>query len=665
MKAKRIAAVIAAFALLCGTAPVSPLADMYENTVITASAAETETKWNFDKLWELIAEFSYTKIQIVGSKSETMDIKTNVSISNDDSIYAGLGNGDASDTLYIYAMDSDGKRADQKVKAPNSCSHLFDPAYYTSTLDKETRDKLQTQLQSIDCSGLDTSDVTHMSGMFAHNNALTSLNISGLKTDKVKYMDYMFTSDSALTELDVSGFNTENVINMSWMFAYCGKLTSLDISKFNTQNVTNMSTMFYMCRSLPEIKFGEKFKTDKVTDMSDMFNGDAKLTSIIFGDGFTTSNVTNMHGMFGQCDALTSLDLSSFDTSKVTDMGFMFWIDTNLSSIKFGEKFTTSQVTNMKSIFDALYAIEELDLSMFEINSNANTTDAVLGCSKLKSVKCSKDTFKKLGFSDDVKRTACGVEDYLIEGYSLDIANGCFMLNVYMDLPELNESTAFVRFTLPDSTYKDIPITEAIIKNIEGSSIPYTVFPVELSAKDMNRNVLVDIYKNNDSKMSDQCAVSVKNYAEALKSRNAVYSGFIDAMLNYGAYAEAYFSKETYNPKSYKTSTYGDISQNKITSSGTVTLENYYGSSLLLKNKIILRHYFTKPVTNAVQKGDYWYVEQAFNPTEFDKPISGYGTYTINDYIKKVLSGSNQELKNLCCALYEYNQAALALANIK
>ena len=52
------------------------------------------------------------------------------------------------------------------------------------------------------------------------------------------------------------------------------------------------------------------------------------------------------------------------------------------------------------------------------------------------------------------------------------------------------------------------------------------------------------------------------------------------------------------------------------------------------------------------------YIEEAFNPTEFDKPISGYGTYTINDYIKKVLNSRNQELKNLCCALYEYSQAA-------
>ncbi|WP_368667998.1 BspA family leucine-rich repeat surface protein, partial [Pseudomonas sp. Kh13] len=38
---------------------------------------------------------------------------------------------------------------------------------------------------------------------------------------------------------------------------------------------------------------------------------------------FDTSSVTNMRCMFRYCSA-TSLDLSSFDTSSVTDMSYMF-----------------------------------------------------------------------------------------------------------------------------------------------------------------------------------------------------------------------------------------------------------------------------------------------------------------------------------------------------
>lgn len=38
-----------------------------------------------------------------------------------------------------------------------------------------------------------------------------------------------------------------------------------------------------------------------------------------------------MAEMFTQCSSLTNLDLSSFDTNKVTDMGFMFWSYNKLS----------------------------------------------------------------------------------------------------------------------------------------------------------------------------------------------------------------------------------------------------------------------------------------------------------------------------------------------
>lgn len=38
-----------------------------------------------------------------------------------------------------------------------------------------------------------------------------------------------------------------------------------------------------------------------------------------------------MAEMFTQCSSLTNLDLSSFDTNKVTDMGFMFWSCNKLS----------------------------------------------------------------------------------------------------------------------------------------------------------------------------------------------------------------------------------------------------------------------------------------------------------------------------------------------
>ena len=48
---------------------------------------------------------------------------------------------------------------------------------------------------------------------------------------------------------------------------------------------------------------------------------------------FNTSNVTNMQYMFNHCESLTSLNLSNFDTSNVTDMQYMFYYCSKLETI--------------------------------------------------------------------------------------------------------------------------------------------------------------------------------------------------------------------------------------------------------------------------------------------------------------------------------------------
>jgi surface protein len=53
-----------------------------------------------------------------------------------------------------------------------------------------------------------------------------------------------------------------------------------------------------------------------VTDMGSMFYDCNKLTSIDLSS-FDTSKVTNMSYMFDSCSSLTTLDLSNFDTSNV------------------------------------------------------------------------------------------------------------------------------------------------------------------------------------------------------------------------------------------------------------------------------------------------------------------------------------------------------------
>ena len=102
--------------------------------------------------------------------------------------------------------------------------------------------------------------------------------------------------------------------------------------------------MFFKCSSLTSLDVS-KFDTSNVTDMEYMFQQCLKLSSLDV-TAFNTSKVTNMSSMFSVCQALTSLDLSSFDTSNVINMTSMFNNSFNLVTIYASDKFVTSNETN-------------------------------------------------------------------------------------------------------------------------------------------------------------------------------------------------------------------------------------------------------------------------------------------------------------------------------
>ena len=117
------------------------------------------------------------------------------------------------------------------------------------------------------------------------------------------------------------------------------------------------------------------FDTSQVTDMRDMFSGMVNLTSLNLSN-FNTSKVTRMSGMFFETYNLTTLDLSSFDTSQVTDMRAMFCDMPNLTTLDLSS-FDTSQVTDMGFIFatnTSQYAPPDDKLEKIYVNNDFNTS---------------------------------------------------------------------------------------------------------------------------------------------------------------------------------------------------------------------------------------------------------------------------------------------------
>ncbi len=216
---------------------------------------------------------------------------------------------------------------------------------------------------SISMNGIDTSNVTNMSEMFADCSKLQSLDLGSFNTSNVTDMHNMFYFCLHLTSLDVSGFDTSKVTDMHNMFYCCKELAALDVSNFRTSNVTNMSYMFASC---PKVKILDvaDFDTSKVTDMSSMFSFCANVEKLDIKN-FDTSNVTNMGSMFSSCKGLTSLDVTHFDTSKVTDMGYMFSGCEGLTSLDV-TCFDTSEVTNMEYMFSECVGLTSLDVTHFD-----------------------------------------------------------------------------------------------------------------------------------------------------------------------------------------------------------------------------------------------------------------------------------------------------------
>ena len=128
----------------------------------------------------------------------------------------------------------------------------------------------------------------------------------------------------------------------------------------------NTSKMFDRMTNLATLDLSN-FDTSKVTNMRFMFSDIPNLTTLNLSN-FDTSNVTNMGAMFRGVSNLTTLNLSNFDTSKVTNMGSMFFHASNLTTLNLSN-FDTSKVMYMNSMFSDMYNLTALNLSSFDTSN--------------------------------------------------------------------------------------------------------------------------------------------------------------------------------------------------------------------------------------------------------------------------------------------------------
>ena len=137
--------------------------------------------------------------------------------------------------------------------------------------------------------------------------------------------------------------------------------------------------------------------TSKVTNMSYMFYGCNALESLDVSK-WDTSNVTNMSGMFAHCRNLPEealLDIfNKWDTSNVTNMSGMFWygprcLSTSTSLLSNLSNWDTSKVNDMSNMFAKWTLDGTVDLSNLNTSNVTNMGGMFYYCTFLTTLDLS------------------------------------------------------------------------------------------------------------------------------------------------------------------------------------------------------------------------------------------------------------------------------------
>ena len=176
-----------------------------------------------------------------------------------------------------------------------------------------------------------------------------------------------------------NNINTSDCADMSAMFKNCSSLERIEnIKYFNTSNVNWMSDMFQTCSEISELDLSG-WDTRKVTNIINMFSNCQKLNKIIGLENLDVSNVEYCASAFQQTYELNNLNLSNWNISKATDFSTMFgWAYATEIDIR---NLDMSLAENTSHMFDGTSSLENLYMNnvTFNIDSITNYTEMFNG----------------------------------------------------------------------------------------------------------------------------------------------------------------------------------------------------------------------------------------------------------------------------------------------
>ena len=273
-------------------------------------------------------------------------------------------------------------------------------------------------------------------------------------------------------------------------------------------------------------------------------------------------------------------------------------------------------------------------------------------------------------------------------------------VNYYLEISDsVFESDAYLEFKIGDQTYK-LNVCDAAEVNENGKTLYKFSCPV--NAAQMSDTIETRIVI--DNKTEEEYSYSVKEYATELLSKSNEYPEetikLVKALLNYGTAAQNFFKYNTDKPANAglsdtdKAVATADFEEYKAviktdSANGQSNGLTYYGSSLICKSEMTVRHYFMVNEGCDINNYKFSYVNADGNEVSLTPKKASDGVYCVDingimarnlnsnyackvtgknkacifeldygpfSYSQKVINSGNssEELKNLVNALYWY-----------
>ena len=284
-------------------------------------------------------------------------------------------------------------------------------------------------------------------------------------------------------------------------------------------------------------------------------------------------------------------------------------------------------------------------------------------------------------------------------------------VNYYMEMSDsMFEHDAYLEFKIGDQTYK-LNVCDAAEVN-ENGKILYK-FSCPVNAAQMSDTIETRIVIDNNTK--EEYSYSVKEYASELLSKSNEYPAetvkLVKALLNYGTAAQTFFKYNTDNPangilsNADKAVDAADFDAYKAvikadSANGQNNGLSYYGSSLICKSEMTVRHYFILDNGSDINNYKFSYIDtDGYEVSLTPKKASDGGVYCVDisgimacglykNYVCRVTGmdssqiielnygplsyaysvandkDSSIELKNLMNALYMYSEMARKVNDI-